>query len=960
MSSPIVQVLFQGRLLQCIPFEGEELRIGRRKDNDIVISNLSVSRRHAKLVRDDGSIFLHDAGSENGCFLNGARVEKTKKVEIGLDDELVIGKHRILIQWEAAAPSASPYDSQTDLAKTRAIPVPVPQEGIDSPSEQWRAAVDAPASERAPELAPAEPTDEEFEIAIDFGADEFEVSIASQDAAPADEGADLPSFEESVATPEIEPPSDSGFFEKAEVPAPSEPEPQPEKPRSEPVPQPPMSEVEAANPDESGLFGSDPVKGPGTQAPKQAHSNPELDLRDFDFDLESAKAPKREPSPTVAMPVAVPDGSETQGRPVALPEGNLNETQVVPQFPMLSIRNGEDAVRTVRWESSRLEVGRSSDCDIVLADPRVSRKHAEFEADAEGYRVRDLESINFTFVNGEKITDRTLAPGDVVRIENFEITFEMNGLAETDGHPEPKAAVNRSTNSMTMIKPLAREFDGPSAPLGEFDSDAAALTDPGNDISTDELAIGGELESQLDSLSQGSFEDAEAAPRDVLSEVEAELELEMGDEDHASELFAGPSDSGDELAAEVEDSPTVPPITHEPEHQEVPEAVSETPEIEVTSPVTDGPGSSQAEEADPIAEADVELSHEAPAALEIAPTAEADEVVVETPEMEIPAPQRLDREDTPEVEVDPGSDPESVLSPTDPHGPADDDTNAELLLASVVDEPVDEVDRENVLSDEPEGDPLAAALIEAADSIPDLAEAPDEDEPFSLEAPAEDEPLSLEAPAEDEPLSLEAPAEDEPISLGAPAEDEPLSLEAPAEDEPLALEPQQGSVDELFEAPGQVTELAQEEDPPSLALEEPIGAQTQLYDPLDHPETLSESDEREGEDGSLPPSPLAEIGDAAGGRGGVDSLFDAGIEEAHAELDEDKPLEESPAGRSSDMESAVSFRADPSQVSMPTGKLSIEFALRVEDLSEPVRAILRESREKGLVLPIEIRVKVED
>lgn len=66
----------------------ERINIGRSNDNDIVISNIRVSRKHATLIRKDGYWLLEDLGSANGSYVNGrkistCRVDDTDKITIG-------------------------------------------------------------------------------------------------------------------------------------------------------------------------------------------------------------------------------------------------------------------------------------------------------------------------------------------------------------------------------------------------------------------------------------------------------------------------------------------------------------------------------------------------------------------------------------------------------------------------------------------------------------------------------------------------------------------------------------------------------------------------------------------------------------------------------------------------------------------------------------------------------------
>jgi hypothetical protein len=62
--------------------------IGRSEENDIVISNPNVSRRHARLLRQENGFLVEDLGSTNGTLLDGAPIDR-ERIESG--DELTFG-----------------------------------------------------------------------------------------------------------------------------------------------------------------------------------------------------------------------------------------------------------------------------------------------------------------------------------------------------------------------------------------------------------------------------------------------------------------------------------------------------------------------------------------------------------------------------------------------------------------------------------------------------------------------------------------------------------------------------------------------------------------------------------------------------------------------------------------------------------------------------------------------------
>jgi FHA domain-containing protein/zinc ribbon protein len=67
--------------------------IGRSPDCDIFLDDVTVSRKHAVLLRRDDGYYIEDQGSLNGTFLNRKRIESSAKLDNG--DELQIGKYKL-------------------------------------------------------------------------------------------------------------------------------------------------------------------------------------------------------------------------------------------------------------------------------------------------------------------------------------------------------------------------------------------------------------------------------------------------------------------------------------------------------------------------------------------------------------------------------------------------------------------------------------------------------------------------------------------------------------------------------------------------------------------------------------------------------------------------------------------------------------------------------------------------
>jgi DNA-binding NtrC family response regulator len=79
-----------------------------------------------------------------------------------------------------------------------------------------------------------------------------------------------------------------------------------------------------------------------------------------------------------------------------------------------SILPGE--VTAVPLLGGRRVLGRSSECDLVLDKPRVSRRHAEIQRQGPIYALRDLESTNGTYLDGRRVQHACLEPGSLLRL----------------------------------------------------------------------------------------------------------------------------------------------------------------------------------------------------------------------------------------------------------------------------------------------------------------------------------------------------------------------------------------------------------------------------------------------------------------------------------------------------------------------------------------------------------------
>ncbi len=98
-----------------------------------------------------------------------------------------------------------------------------------------------------------------------------------------------------------------------------------------------------------------------------------------------------------------------------------------PGHALLIVQRGPTAGARFLLDTERTLAGRHPTADIFLDDVTVSRRHAEFIAHEGGYVVRDVGSLNGTYVNRERIDSAVLSAGDEVQIGKYRLTY----------HPSP-------------------------------------------------------------------------------------------------------------------------------------------------------------------------------------------------------------------------------------------------------------------------------------------------------------------------------------------------------------------------------------------------------------------------------------------------------------------------------------------------------------------------------------------
>lgn len=101
-------------------FERDEVSIGRKAENDLVLPDQQVSGKHAKLFVKNGKLYVVDHGSSNGTFLEERRLEKDAETILPPSCRLLVGSYLLNIELEKPKPakvSEAEYSEKSDASK---------------------------------------------------------------------------------------------------------------------------------------------------------------------------------------------------------------------------------------------------------------------------------------------------------------------------------------------------------------------------------------------------------------------------------------------------------------------------------------------------------------------------------------------------------------------------------------------------------------------------------------------------------------------------------------------------------------------------------------------------------------------------------------------------------------------------------------------------------------------------
>ena len=157
-------------------------------------------------------------------------------------------------------------------------------------------------------------------------------------------------------------------------------------------------------------------------------------------------------------------------------------------------------------------IGRREDCDLRIPLGEVSRKHCRLVRDGDTLKLEDLGSSNGTFLNGQRVQEALLSPGDTIQVGPVVFALQIDGEPpEDDLRPVSAATAGAAEEAM---------------PLGEEDEEAATVgrSSGGGGRSSNGAGNGGGAQAPLDLDELQPVGDSEDAAFDALNADDGNLE----------------------------------------------------------------------------------------------------------------------------------------------------------------------------------------------------------------------------------------------------------------------------------------------------------------------------------------------------------------------------------------------------------------------------------------------------
>ena len=171
---------------------------------------------------------------------------------------------------------------------------------------------------------------------------------------------------------------------------------------------------------------------------------PNANLEDGNFHLRALRSTS-----------TLPPIESHQTNPDALPLAELDlptptGDSAIPENCFLIVAGS----KIFSFEEAVINVGRKLDNQLVIDDPRISRHHCQIRVVEGQYHIFDLDSSGGSFVNGERIQDAALHPGDVISLAGVPMVYGKDAGASKKKAQQydPPAVIDENKKTTSNLK----------------------------------------------------------------------------------------------------------------------------------------------------------------------------------------------------------------------------------------------------------------------------------------------------------------------------------------------------------------------------------------------------------------------------------------------------------------------------------------------------------------------------
>ncbi len=197
---------------------------------------------------------------------------------------------------------------------------------------------------------------------------------------------------------------------------------------------------------------------------------------------------------------------------------------MVAEMAMLLMVEGPNPGKRIFIDQPVLLVGRDDECDLVIPDRQVSRRHASIHVEEDHYVLQDLNSKNGTFLNGQLISEpQTLHDGDEIQIAfSCKLTFVGAEATAPVIFDEQLEGLRMDLESR-RVWVLGQELEPPLSPA-QYRLLELLYQEPGRVYGRDEVVEAVWPEDDREGISEQAIDALARRLRERLAEIDPETQ----------------------------------------------------------------------------------------------------------------------------------------------------------------------------------------------------------------------------------------------------------------------------------------------------------------------------------------------------------------------------------------------------------------------------------------------------